>query len=431
LDGLSNLSIILFYIFLISILIFSVLMRDILKNIKKMKNDIEKVRKSIPILKQAFWLAKQENERDYERYRKLMKRYEALVDSILQFRPTIGVEKFMGGILKLGVKLIAEADAGSVILREGDSARFVSVEGMNEEIIKDLKLELDWFKKPKHDVEVYENILGHDEKSTMPIEVEELMKKAAGRWIYRTMGGRLQVADDTVGYIFLDTMEDREFSEESKKIMKFLVRLSNAYLTLKTLLEKESILQRDIVLSMVKMLEMRDPYTKGHSERVARYSARIANLLGLSGDEIDRIYWAGILHDVGKLGVPDAVLNKPGKLEPEEFEMIKMHSIYGEKAVMKSKYLKDLAPAIRHHHERWDGNGYPDGLKGEEIPLFSRILAISDAFDAMTSARIYRDPMDPSDAFGEIQIQAGKQFDPYIVEKLSLSTFLMEADVFI
>ena len=162
----------------------------------------------------------------------------------------------------------------------------------------------------------------------------------------------------------------------------------------------------------------KDRYTRNHSERVALYATAVAVHIGLPIEHIERIAIAGTLHDVGKLAVPDSVLVKPGTLTSDEFALVKGHSAAGERTVL-ALGLDDVATWIRHHHERWDGKGYPDGLAGERIPLASRIIGAADALDAMTTARAYRDPLSLEQATGELVEQAGKQFDPQVSSSLT------------
>lgn len=162
-------------------------------------------------------------------------------------------------------------------------------------------------------------------------------------------------------------------------------------------------------------LDARDPYTAGHSVRVAQYAESIARRVGLSTEDIDDIRKAAILHDVGKIGVQDYVLMKNGKLTDEEYAQIKRHPVIGEEIlgqIEPQSAIRPLLAGVRSHHERYDGNGYPDGLAGEEIPLFGRLLAVADAFDAMTSDRPYRSGMSVSEAVSIIRDGAGTQWDP-------------------
>ncbi|MGE5284354.1 MAG: HD domain-containing phosphohydrolase [Actinomycetota bacterium] len=169
-----------------------------------------------------------------------------------------------------------------------------------------------------------------------------------------------------------------------------------------------------MIKSLVKALEANDDYTRGHSERVTRISMGIAKELGMTGRELEDLYRASVLHDLGKIGVREAVKNKPGRLSDAEFAEIRLHP---ETAV---RILEPIIPgsvaiAIRHHHERFDGKGYPSRLSGRNIPLASRIMAIADTFDAMTSTRAYRKALPDADALDEIRRYSGTQFDPDIV----------------
>ena len=160
-------------------------------------------------------------------------------------------------------------------------------------------------------------------------------------------------------------------------------------------------------------VDAKDHYTRNHSERVALYATAIAVRMGLPIEYIERIAIAGTLHDVGKIAVPDRVLLKPACLTDDEFSLVQAHCTEGERMV-RALGMRDIASWIRHHHERWDGTGYPDGLAGERIPLPSRIVGVADAMDAMTTARAYRQALSLDQATVELQERAGKQFDPQV-----------------
>ena len=177
---------------------------------------------------------------------------------------------------------------------------------------------------------------------------------------------------------------------------------------------------QDTTLSTIQALagavDAKDPYTQGHSVRVARYAADLARYMGFKADFIDLVYKTGTLHDVGKIGVPDSVLSKPSRLDSEEQAIMETHSVLGELIVKKAPQLADMLPGVRHHHERWDGRGYPDRLMGQQIPLLARFIAVADTFDAMTSDRPYRRALPDETALEEIKRKAGEQFDPEIAE---------------
>ena len=159
---------------------------------------------------------------------------------------------------------------------------------------------------------------------------------------------------------------------------------------------------------------MRDKYTKGHSERVTHLALQIAEKFGLDEQDKYVLKYGGYLHDVGKIGIPDRILLKPGPLTEEEWVIMKQHPLKGFSMLSDLDFSSQLKPIILYHHERYDGKGYPVGLKGEEIPFVARIAGVADAFDAMTSDRPYRKAMDIKTAMEEIKTQAGKQFCPKV-----------------
>jgi HD-GYP domain-containing protein (c-di-GMP phosphodiesterase class II) len=168
--------------------------------------------------------------------------------------------------------------------------------------------------------------------------------------------------------------------------------------------------------ALVAAVEARDPYWKAHSSTVAQYARNIAQRLNLSEVEIQSIETAAMLHDIGKIGVPDAILNKSGPLTDEEFEVVKRHPAIGVGILGHTTYLKKELPLILHHHERHDGAGYPAGLAGEQIPLGARVLNVADALDTMLSRRSYKSPMTPGQARRELLRCRGGQFDPRVVD---------------
>ena len=171
---------------------------------------------------------------------------------------------------------------------------------------------------------------------------------------------------------------------------------------------------KDLISCLISVEEAKDSYTAHHSERVKAYSELIARSLGLSESSISLITHAAHLHDIGKMGISDNVLGKPGKLTDDEFEIIKQHPVIGAKILMQSNYTHELVQIVLHHHERYDGRGYPEGLKGENIPIGARVIAIADSIDAMTSKRVYRDAMSLDYCRNEIEKNLGVMYDPAI-----------------
>lgn len=179
------------------------------------------------------------------------------------------------------------------------------------------------------------------------------------------------------------------------------------------LLEKRSYLST--VRALAAAVDARDPCTRFHSRNVAALASALAKKINLEEERVRKIEIAGLLHDVGKIGIPDSILKKSEKLSPAEKKIIEEHPVLGER-ILKNTDLIDILPWIRAHHERWDGKGYPDRLKGEEIPIEARILALADAFDAMTSERPYQDALTLEEAVKEIETHKGTQFDPLLAD---------------
>lgn len=184
----------------------------------------------------------------------------------------------------------------------------------------------------------------------------------------------------------------------------------------------------EIVEALTAALDAKHNYTRGHSDRVADLSFVIAREMGLPRIELYQVHVAGHLHDVGKIGIPDELLTKTGIMTAEEFEIIKEHPVIGDEILKKIRVLKDLSPIVRHHHERYRGGGYPDGLQGNDIPLASRIICLADAYDAMTSFRSYRSSLTHEAAVHEIIRCAGTQFDPDVAKAFLRITGMAEVN---
>ena len=203
--------------------------------------------------------------------------------------------------------------------------------------------------------------------------------------------------------------------------------------------ERTSQLQRALLaikkghLDSVKVLagaiDAKDPYTRGHSDRMRKMSVRIAMKIGFSEEKLENLMFGALLHDIGKIGIRDEVLQKKGLLSPEEYQNVQQHPLIGVKIVEGINFFKDKIPLIRSHHEHYDGSGYPDGLIGELIPLEARIIAVPDAFDAMTSLRPHRRAMPIEDVLLEMEKGKGKQFDPHILEIFLSETVYRSATV--
>jgi putative nucleotidyltransferase with HDIG domain len=207
-----------------------------------------------------------------------------------------------------------------------------------------------------------------------------------------------------------------EFDTVDSKLLNSIASESAIYLENALLYDDVHGLMMGLLHSLVNAVDAKDTYTCGHSERVALLSRTLAERANLGENFVERVYMAGLLHDVGKIGVPEAVLQKTGRLTPEEFEQIKKHPEIGARILRDIRQIDDIIPGVLHHHERYDGRGYPAGLAGEDIPLMGRVICLADCFDAMTSSRTYRKALALEVALTEIRRCAGTQFDPELTD---------------
>ena len=185
---------------------------------------------------------------------------------------------------------------------------------------------------------------------------------------------------------------------------------------LKKALRQNQELFLETIRTLAAAIDAKDPYTRGHSERVSSFSMAISRHLGLNQEEVFRVHIAAILHDVGKLGIRESILNKPGGLSDDEFEIMRQHPSIGAQIMSPIRMLKDIIPGIRNHHETWDGTGYPDNLEGEQIPMVARIIGVADTFDAMTTTRPYQQAMTLDYVLAKMRSMSGSRFDPVVVD---------------
>lgn len=231
------------------------------------------------------------------------------------------------------------------------------------------------------------------------------------------MGIPFRIRSEPFGLLLVaDKKGESPFDKEDRFILGFLAEKTAISIENIALYDnlKESFIAS--LLSLVSAIEAKDAYTQQHSSRVTEYALRIARKMNCSQEELEQLDSTGPLHDIGKIGIQDNILNKPGKLDDEEFELIRSHPLIGVNIVSPLGLSEKELSIIRNHHERWDGRGYPDGLKGEETPLIARILAVADSFDAMSSDRAYRRALPMEVCLEELHKNSGTQFDPHVVE---------------
>ncbi len=221
------------------------------------------------------------------------------------------------------------------------------------------------------------------------------------------------------GVLLLCNKRGGPFTEDDTRVLLAIGQHAGLAMENARLHEELSEAYAATIAVLADAIEAKDAYTRGHCEGVSRLAVEVGRRLELSDEQLDHVRYAALLHDVGKIGVPDGILLKPSKLMPEEFSIIQKHPQIGRDIVARIGALSALSEVILHHHEKWDGSGYPQGLAGEGIPLLARIVCAVDAFDAMTTPRPYRQPVDSVEAVAEMRRCAGTQFDPIIVEHVA------------
>lgn len=305
---------------------------------------------------------------------------------------------------------IVETKVCSVFLVDEQGFEFIHKVSIPEELSSTVQREID--------AQIKSGTFGSMISSGNPVCIPTEVFIGEDNQSLRIIIAPLSHKERTIGVVVIIFEEDQDFiRQQTLKLLYILagffsLAIQNAYLFNDL---KRSYL--DIIRAITNSIEARDPYTKGHSHRVGQIARAIAKELDWSDDEIELIDWGGILHDMGKIGINDAVLNKPGKLNEEEYKAIKLHPSIGAQMVKGISFLEPVVPYILEHHERFDGKGYPQGLAGENISIKGRVLAVADVFDAVTTDRAYHKALDPEVAFKEVIVKnALSQFDPKIVD---------------
>ncbi len=240
----------------------------------------------------------------------------------------------------------------------------------------------------------------------------------------------LPLGDDAAGAVAIFNRPRMEFGSPDLKLVRSSANATAVFIENRRLYRDLRTMMLDLVRALVSSVDAKDPYTCGHSERVAVLCRELARQLGLTDEEIEQAYMAGLLHDIGKIGTPEAILCKEGSLLPEERRVIGEHPDVGGRILKDIKQLGAVREAVVHHHERLDGSGYPRGVSGEAVPLLARIVGLADSFDAMTSTRPYRESLPLGEVTAEIDRHTGSQFDPRVAEAFKRidTARLMQAD---
>ncbi|PKK92252.1 MAG: hypothetical protein CVV64_02230 [Candidatus Wallbacteria bacterium HGW-Wallbacteria-1] len=325
----------------------------------------------------------------------------------------LNLETLLSMILDKGLELAA-AKTGSIMLLDYDT-NYLTVKvarGMARDIQKKVR------------VKIGEGIAGHVFKTGNPLLIRdienagEFSKKSSSKYeTHSLISVPLKIKERCIGVFNINNKQDgTSFNDDDLATIALLAAYASISIDTARLYDNLSKSIISIVKLATNALEAKDSYTAGHSERVTEFGTEIAKAMGLEEERIEIIRQAGLLHDIGKIGINDAVLLKPSRLTEEEFEIIKTHPAIGYAIVAPMEISLEVREAILHHHERYDGRGYPDGQKNDEISLEARVLCVADSFDAMTSTRAYRKSLPNHIVAKELIKCSGSQFDPEVVQ---------------
>lgn len=318
-------------------------------------------------------------------------------------------------------KLITEAEKGSFYELFGEKYIPIFSQGYDLDILKKLEFNKNEFfigfeYTNASNIEAYQTYVEKRDDSKFTKEILDTFKQLGTYSNFTTLYAPIRIEGENIGLICLECFNKVGFSDNSIKVLKFYTQIISDFYAQKIIQDKQTKLNDEIIAALVSAIEIKDTYTKGHALRVKQYSCAIAKELKLSQAQIWNISTAALLHDIGKIGVPEDILNKPGRLTEDEYNVVKLHTVNGKNILDNINNFSDIANFALHHHENYDGSGYPHGLKGSEIPIESQIIQIADSFDAMTSERAYRKAFSTEKALEIIEEEKGTQFNPVIAE---------------
>jgi len=370
----------------------------------------------------------------YSKERKLRVMLQEAEDEIEEHAEDLGIlVSFLLGIHEFGVatsgiveidrlaKLIVinatrllRTEIGSLMLidKETNMLEIVAARGLPEELVKNIH------------IPIGKGIAGKIVEEGEPILCENIetdtrfLKESNEKYTSKSfVSVPLKVQNRVIGVLNINNKESKQkFDEKDLRLLTILAEQSARTIENAELYKHMQDTYLGTIQTLARAIDAKDPYTKGHSDRVTRYAVKIAREMNLSESAIRNIEYSALIHDIGKIGIQESILTKKGALSGTEYEIVKMHPLIGESIITPVKFLNGIAPLILYHHERFDGKGYLEGLRGEAIPLGARIISVADAFDAMTSDRPYRKALTRKKAREELEKESGKKFDPRVVE---------------
>lgn len=334
---------------------------------------------------------------------------------------------FLKKVFDAAFKLIPEAEKGSLFELKGDKYVPIFANGYDFKLLQKLEFTKEEFFIGFEcyditSIDAYEFYTFKRDDNKFSKEILDVFKKLGTYSDFTSLYAPIQVEGVNIGLICLENFSKIGYSKASKKILKFYAQMISNMYSQKVYQEKETVMYHDIVTALVSAIEVKDEYTEGHAKRVREYSCAIAEVMKLSNQQISDIGTAALLHDIGKIGIPTEILNKPGKLSHEEYEIVKLHPAYAKKILNNLSSFSAIVNIAYNHHEHYDGTGYPNGLKGDEIPIEAQIIQLADAYDAMTSDRSYHKALSTHKAIEVLTEESGRQFHPEVV-KAALEVF--------
>jgi len=336
-------------------------------------------------------------------------KFSDLLDNLI-FDANNELENLIVKLFDLSAILMEEADYSSVYIFNENKIKYLKVNGYDINVLNEAQIPKEKF----YDGLIKEPHIEINDKISNIFIYENGFKS---KNLAESIRIPLIIDDDFYGSMSfdIDNKSKKNYSEGSWSIMNSITKLINIVISLASREFNEETYEKSMIKVLLNTLKIHDEYTTDHSDNVAIYARKLGIKLNLSKKDIERLYWAGIVHDIGKIEIPYEILNKKDRLTMGEYELIKTHPVIGYEALSSLDSLKDISIYVKHHHERIDGDGYPDALKGDEIPYISKILTVVDSWDAMTSNRPYRKPLTLDEAVYQLKKNSGTQFDKQIV----------------
>ena len=305
---------------------------------------------------------------------------------------------FIKDIFKISSKVAVESNFGSAFIAENEKIKFTDSIGIDPKDLKNINKDLNLYDFSSENIIINKNSSLKKAREYLYVGIYRGTKIVGGFNLYISQGSK------------------ESYSDESIRKIQVLQQLFNGFHKVKEKNDCNMMLKNNLIKSFIIALELHDKYTKGHSELVSLYCEKIGESLGLDEKELKDLKLSSVMHDIGKIIIPSKILNKKDRLSECEYEIIKNHSKFGYDIVSQNEPLKDISKYILHHHERWDGKGYPSRLKGNEIPLLSQIISVADAWHAMTSERTYKRKLTMEEGIEELRKNRGTQFSPEVVD---------------